>query len=99
MTPPADDKPLEPWPGYAKLDPSERRALFDVKVREARQRGDLLYAKALCAAVAATETLAPPAAGTESDDDSLRSWARKTGDKVDDYGEALFKEAGGWTPK
>jgi len=92
MTPPAGGKPLEPWPGYAKLDPETRSARFEFKVSEARLRGDLLYAKALCVAVAATEELG-------GDQDGLGAAARKSLQSIDKYGAALFKEAGGWTPK
>ena len=92
MTPPAGSKTLEPWPGYAKQSPEERSARFALKVSEARLRGDLLYAKALCVAVAATEALA-------GRDDGVGAEATKAGQTIDKYGASLFKEAGGWTPK
>ncbi len=92
MTPPAGGKPLEPWPGYGKLDPETRSARFELKVSEARLRGDLLYAKALCVAVAATEE-------QSGDQDGLGAAARKAVQSIDKYGAALFKDAGGWTPK
>jgi hypothetical protein len=92
MTPPAGGKPLEPWPGYAKLSEEDRSERFHMKVSEARLRGDLLYAKALCVAVAATEAL-------EGREDGLAAEARKSAQSIDKFGAALFKEAGGWTPK
>jgi hypothetical protein len=93
MTPPdGAGNGLEPWPGYAKQDDEARRARFAIKVSEARLRGDLLYAKALCVAVAATEQLA-------GNDDGLAAEARKAAATIDQYGAELFKDAGGWTPK
>ena len=92
MTPPAGGKALEPWPGYAKQSAEDRQERLRMKVSEARLRGDLLYAKALCVAVAATEQL-------EGGDASLAGLAAKAAASVDKNGTALFKDAGGWTPK
>ena len=48
---------LEPWPGYTKQDEAQRLDTLEHKVGEARRRGDLLYALAVSAAVAASEAL------------------------------------------
>jgi hypothetical protein len=58
MTPPAVDDMIEPWPGYAAQNEDERVQTLEHKVGEARRREDLLYALAVCVAVAALEALA-----------------------------------------
>jgi hypothetical protein len=94
MTQPRRTKPLEPWPGYAKQSPEDRQERLRMKVGEARMRGDLLYAKALCVAVAATEALARDG----GDRGVLETEAINSAGKIDTYGKSLFKDAGGWTP-
>ena len=47
-----DTKHLDPWPGYADQSPDDRQRLLELKVTDAYQRGDLLYAKALSVAFA-----------------------------------------------
>jgi hypothetical protein len=95
MTPPAGGKQLEPWPGYAKQSSEERQQRLAMKVSEARLRGDLLYAKAVCVAVAASEGLArgDGAAG------DVEQAALKAAQTIDKHADSLFKDAGGWTPK
>ena len=95
MTPPAGGKALEPWPGYAKQSPEDRQERLRMKVSEARLRGDLLYAKALCVAVAATEALARGDGARAA----LETEAIKSAGTIDTYAKSLFKDAGGWTPK
>jgi len=94
MPPAARGKALEPWPGYAKQSPEDRQERLRFKLAEARMRGDLLYAKALCVAVAATEALARG----DGARGALETEAIKSAGTIDTYGKSLFKDAGGWTP-
>jgi hypothetical protein len=94
MPQPARGKALEPWPGYAKQTPEDRQERLRFKVSEARMRGDLLYAKALCVAVAATEQIARG----EDARGALETEAIKSAGTIDTYAKSLFKDAGGWTP-
>ena len=94
MTQPRRTKPLEPWPGYAKQTPEDRQERLRFKLSEARMRGDLLYAKALCVAVAATEQIARG----DGERTALETEAIKSANTIDTYGKSLFKDAGGWTP-
>ncbi|HWK26974.1 MAG TPA: hypothetical protein VNS09_10440 [Solirubrobacter sp.] len=76
--------PREPWPGYAKLDESEREALLAKKYEQAKDQNDQDYALALAAAVANYElvlelqpdaTAAEPVAKTARDlHDDAGSW-------------------------
>jgi hypothetical protein len=94
MTQPRRAKPLEPWPGYAKQSAEDRQERLRWKLGEARLRGDLLYAKALSVAVAATEALARG----DGERGPLETEAIKSADTIDKYGKSLYKDAGGWTP-
>ena len=94
MPQPARRKALEPWPGYAKQTPEDRQERLRFKLAEARLRGDLLYAKALCVAVAATEEIAR----ADGQRGPLETEAIKAAGTIDNYGKSLFKDAGGWTP-
>ncbi len=95
MTPSADAGTIEPWPGYAAQSEDDRVQTLEHKVGEARRRGDLLYALAVCAAVAAYEALAR-GGGQRS---ALERTALNLGRKIEDYGKAQLGDAGGWTPK
>jgi hypothetical protein len=95
MAPSADDKALEPWPGYADESAAERAQRLELKVTDAYTRGDLLYAKALSVAVAACAAL--ERGGGEPSD--LETSARSLAGKIDAYGEDWFGDTGGWTPK
>jgi hypothetical protein len=95
MTPPADDHTLEPWPGYSAQSEDERTQTLEHKVGEARRRGDLLYALAVSAAVAAVEAL-QRGDGERTD---LERTAVNLGRKIDEYGRTHLDDAGGWTPK
>ncbi len=95
MTPPADDNTLEPWPGYAAQTEEERLQTLEHKVGDSRRRGDLLYALAVSAAVAATEALAR-GDGERTD---LERAAFNLGRKIHEYGTNHFEDAGSWTPK
>jgi hypothetical protein len=82
----ADDTPLEPWPGYAKLSPADRKATFKAKEDEARLRYDKAYAVALSAAVGNYERLLADA-GHDDHDAGAHEAARD-----------LHGDAGSWVP-
>jgi hypothetical protein len=86
---------LEPWPGYKKQNKTKRLDTLEHKVGEARRRGDLLYALAICTAVAACETL-DRGDGSRS---ALERTALSLGHEIDSYGKTHLEDAGGWTPK
>jgi hypothetical protein len=79
-------QPLEPWPGYAALEPSERLAQFQKKHDDARDKGDQAYAVALAAAVGNYELLRQ-AATSLTHDEAARAKARD-----------LHGDAGSWKP-
>jgi hypothetical protein len=87
---------VEPWPGYEQQDDDQRVVTFEHKVYDARRRSDLLYALALCSAVAACEELAREGAGAETGVERL---AKTVGAEINDFGEQHLGDAGGWTPK
>lgn len=95
MTPPDDDKTLDPWPGYTAQGASDRLTTLEHKVGEARRRGDLLYARAVSVAVAAVEALKRG----DGQQGELEGQALNLARKIDEYGESHLEEAGGWTPK
>jgi hypothetical protein len=79
-------QPLEPWEGYAALDPAERLARFQKKYDEARDKSDHAYAVALTAAVGNYELLRQAATAMTHDEDT-RAKARD-----------LHGDAGSWKP-
>jgi hypothetical protein len=79
-------EPLEPWTGYAKLDPAARREQYQSKHDSARKTGDQAYALALAAAVNNYELLRRAAPTLEHDEDA-RAQARN-----------LHDDAGSWKP-
>jgi hypothetical protein len=89
------DFELEPWPGYRKQDHDERITTLAHKVGEARRRGDLLYALAICSAVSASEALERG----DGDPNAVERTAASLGHEIDDFGEKHLGDAGGWTPK
>ena len=88
-----DSKHLDPWPGYADQSADDRQRLLELKVTDAYQRGDLLYAKALSVAVAAVE-----GAGGEQPSD-LGTFALSQAERIDGFADDWFGDTGGWTPK
>jgi hypothetical protein len=86
---------LEPWPGYTKQKEQERLDTLEHKVGEARRRGDLLYALAVSAAVAASEALERG----DGDRSALERTALSLGRDIDAFGKKHLDDAGGWTPK
>jgi hypothetical protein len=74
----------EPWPGYAELEPQQRKSQLDKKFADAKEHGDQAYAFALTSAVAnyelvkelqPDETHAEPVAVTARDlHDDAGSW-------------------------
>jgi hypothetical protein len=86
---------LEPWPGYMKQKDRARLQTLQHKVGEARRRGDLLYALAVCSAVASCEALERG----DGEPQGLERTAVSLGDEINDYGEKHLEDAGGWTPK
>jgi hypothetical protein len=90
----ANDK-VEPWPGYAAQNDEQRIVTFQHKAYDARRRSDLLYALAICSAVAGYEELA-----REGDQETgVEREARALADEINDFGEQHLGDAGGWTPK
>jgi len=89
------DYDLEPWPGYAKQSEDEQITTLEHKVGEARRRGDLLYALAICSAVTACEALGRG----DGDRSPIERAASILGHEIDSFGEEHLKDAGGWTPK
>jgi hypothetical protein len=87
---------LQPWPGYDKQSENERLDTLEHKVGEARRRGDLLYALAICSAVTSCEGLERNGAGEPG---AVERRAAILGHEIDDYGEKHLHDAGGWTPK
>ena len=87
---------VEPWPGYTEQDDDQRVVTLEHKVGDARRRGDLLYAIAVCSAVAACEELERGGAGNET---GVERVAKSLGDEVHAYGKDHVGDAGGWTPK
>jgi hypothetical protein len=85
---------LEPWPGYLKQDENQRLDTLEHKVGEARRRGDLLYALAICVAVANHEAVKRGDGNVETIEETAASLARK----IHEYGDTHLKDAGGWTP-
>lgn len=81
-----DIEPLEPWPGYADLDPAERLHQFQRKYEGAKERRDQAYAVALAAAVGNYEMLRQLVPDLEPDYDS-----KTTARSLHDY-------AGSWKP-
>ena len=79
-------QPLQPWDGYADLDPAERLSQFQKKHDEARDRSDQAYAVALSAAVGNYELLRQAATEMTHDEDA-RAKARD-----------LHDDAGSWKP-
>jgi hypothetical protein len=79
-------QPLEPWPGYADLDPAERLAQFQRKSDGARERSDQAYAVALSAAVGNYELLRQLVPDLTPDDDSKSE------------AQSLHDDAGSWKP-
>lgn len=79
-------QPLEPWPGYADLDPAARRELYQKKHDGARETRDQPYAIALAAAVNNYELLRQAATELTHDEDA-RTQARD-----------LHEDAGSWQP-
>jgi hypothetical protein len=88
-----DTNHLDPWPGYDDQSAAERERVLELKVTDAYQRGDLLYAKALSVAVAALEGAGGP------DQTPLGEFALVQAEKIDGYGDEWFGDTGGWTPK
>jgi hypothetical protein len=86
---------LEPWPGYTKQDESQRLDTLEHKVGEARRRGDLLYALAICSAVASCEALERG----DGDREAVERTAASLGRDIDAFGNKHLEDAGGWTPK
>jgi hypothetical protein len=89
----AVDETYDPWPGYSAQSGAQRLDTLEHKVGEARRRGDLLYARAVAVAVAAVEELK----GGDGDKELAKS-ALSLARKIDQYGQAHYGEAGGWTP-
>jgi hypothetical protein len=79
-------RPLEPWKGYADLEPGRRLEQFNSLHESARQRNDHAYAVALSAAVGNYELLRQVAPNLTADEDSR--------DKAHD----LHDDAGSWKP-
>ena len=86
---------LEPWPGFTDQTPEQRLDTLEHKVGEARRRGDLLYAIAVCSAVAACEALERG----DGEPGELERAAASVGQQTMDYGAEHLGDAGGWTPK
>lgn len=86
---------LEPWPGYTKQTKAKRLDTLEHKIGEARRRGDLLYALAICSAVAACEALER----REGNRSALERTALSLGQEVESYGKEHLGDPGGWTPK
>ena len=96
MTPPADDKTLEPWPGYTAQSEDDRLTTLEHKVGEARRRGDLLYApRGQRRGRRGRGAQARRRASRATSSGQALNLARK----IDEYGESHLEEAGGWTPK
>jgi hypothetical protein len=87
---------VDPWPGYAEQSDDERIVTLEHKVGDARRRGDLLYAIAVCSAAAACEELERGGAGGET---GVERVAKSLGAEIDKFGEKHLDDAGGWTPK
>jgi hypothetical protein len=79
-------RPLEPWPGYADLDPEERLEQFNRKSEGARSNNDQGYAIALAAAVANYELLRQVAPELTADEPAR------------DAAHDLHEDAGSWKP-
>jgi hypothetical protein len=86
---------LEPWPGYGAQDDGERITTLEHKVGEARRRGDLLYALAICSAVTSCEAIERG----DGEPGAVERAASIRGHEIDDYGKKHLEDAGGWTPK
>jgi hypothetical protein len=86
---------IEPWPGYSAQKDRPRIATLQHKIGEARRRGDLLYALAICSAVAACEALERG----EGEPNAVERTAASLGREIDSYGKQHLEDAGGWTPK
>ena len=86
---------LDPWPGYTKQTTEQREQTLEHKVGEARRRGDLLYAIAVCSAVAACEALERG----DGQPSELERTAATVGNQIEQYGADHIGDAGGWTPK
>jgi hypothetical protein len=86
---------LEPWPGYTKQSEDERLSTLEHKVGEARRRGDLLYALAICSAVTSCEALERG----DRDPEAVERTAASLGRDIDAFGNKHLEDAGGWTPK
>jgi hypothetical protein len=86
---------LEPWPGYTKQSEEQRIDTLEHKVGEARRRGDLLYALAICSAVTSCEALERG----DGDPGGVERTAAVLGHEIDEFGEKHLDDAGGWTPK
>jgi hypothetical protein len=79
-------RPLEPWPGYADLNPDQRLELFNSKTEAARLNNDQGFAIALAAAVTNFELLRQVAPTLEADGSTR------------DAAAALHEDAGSWKP-
>ena len=79
-------RPLEPWPGYADLNPEDRLAEFTKKSDGARANNDQAYAIALAAAVANYELLRQVAPELTADEPAR------------DAAHGLHDDAGSWKP-
>jgi hypothetical protein len=79
-------QPLEPWAGYADMEPAARLDQFQQKYDAAREQGDHAYAVALSAAVGNFELLRQAATAMTHDEDT-RAKARD-----------LHDDAGSWKP-
>jgi hypothetical protein len=79
-------RPLEPWPGYADLNPDQRLELFNQKTEAARLNNDQGFAIALAAAVTNFELL------RQVDKDLVAD------EPTRDAAASLHEDAGSWKP-
>jgi hypothetical protein len=79
-------RPLEPWPGYADLNPDQRLELFNKKTEAARLNNDQGYAIALASAVGNFELLRQAAPQLTADEPTR------------DAAHDLHEDAGSWKP-
>ena len=79
-------RPLEPWAGYADLNPEQRLEQFNQKMEGARQGNDQGYAIALSAAVGNYELLRQVAPALTADEPAR------------DAAHDLHEDAGSWKP-
>lgn len=86
---------VEPWPGYTEQNDDQRIVTLEHKVGDARRRGDLLYAIAICSGVAACDELERGA----GDETGVERLAKALGAEVHAYGKQHVGDPGGWTPK